>query len=181
MSKSNKWTRLIGCNFHMVSCFLLLLAWMFGCMVTTAEAETLTWRQSMHVIKAESIEVGDVPGHTVGMAHVGGLASFENREVAPISLKSTFDYTHGSGPTQGYILYAFEDEATFVIRYQGITTAASGGKISTFKGDFTFQQGTGRFNGIKGGGTYTGKRFSPLSSGAEFYYDFTGSYTLPSK
>jgi len=158
----------------------IILIWLLVC-INPAGAEALKWRQTMHVIKAESIEVGDVPAHIVGLAHVGGLASFENGEVAPISLKSTFDYTNGSGQHQGYVLYTFEDEATFVIKYQGTTTAARGGKISTFKGDISFIQGSGRFAGIKGSGTYTGKRFTPLSTGAEFYYDFAATYTVPSR
>lgn len=164
---------------HILGLFLFM-AWLFV-FTTPAGAETLKWRQSMHVIKADSIEVRDVPGHIVGLADVGGIASFENGEAAPVSLKGTYDYINGSGPTQGYIWYSFEDESTFVVKYQGVTTATPGTKISTFKGEITFTQGTGRFTGIKGNGSYTGKRFAPLSTGADFYYDFTATYSLPSK
>jgi len=50
--------------------------------VSLAGAETLKWRQTLYVNKVERIEVGDVPGHIVGVAEGGGVAFFENGEVA---------------------------------------------------------------------------------------------------
>ncbi|MBI3990009.1 MAG: hypothetical protein HY347_10385 [candidate division NC10 bacterium] len=58
----------------------------------------MKWRISWHIIKAESIPVGDVLGHIVGAGEFGGLAFFENGEVATVSAKYTVDYTNGTGP-----------------------------------------------------------------------------------
>jgi hypothetical protein len=87
----------------------------------------------------------------------------------------------GVASTKGMFFTLSRNEATFVVKYQGTTTAANGGKISTFKSDISFIERSGRFTGIRGSGTYTGKRFAPLSTGAEFYYDFAATYTVPSR
>lgn len=147
---------------------------------TGVRAETLKWRQNQHTTKTESIfQVGDVPDHMVGVGEGGGLAFFENGEFATFTSTYTVDYTNGSGPHWGYSLYTFEDSSTFATKEQGATTAEQGGKTSVFKGTFSFVQGSGRFRGIEGSGSYTGRRLAPLAAGAEAYRDFTATYTLP--
>ena len=147
---------------------------------TDVRAETLKWRQSEHVTKTESIfPVGDVPGHIVGAGEGGGLAFFENGEFATFSSTYAVDYTNGSGPHWAYSLYTFEDGSGFVIKGQGATTAEQSGKIAVFKGTFSINGGSGRFKGIQGSGSYTGRRLAPLAAGAEGYRDFTATYTLP--
>lgn len=147
----------------------------------TIAAETLKWRLSQQVIKFESIEVGDVPGHVVGVGETRGLAFFENGEIATLSGKVTIDYTNGSGPHMAYLFHTFEDGSAFVIKIQGTTTADPGGKTAPFKGELSFVQGNGRFAGIKGSGTYTGKRLTPVAAGALVYADFTAAYTVSSR
>ena len=39
--------------------------------------------------------------------------------------------------------------------------------------------GSGRFEGIRGKGTYVGRRVAPLSAGADGYIDLSSSYTMP--
>ncbi len=147
---------------------------------TDVRAETLKWRQSEHIKKTESIiVVGDVPDHIVGVGEGGGLAFFENGQFAIFSSTYAVDYTNGSGPHWAYSLYSFEDGSSFVIRGQGTTTAEQDGKIAVFKGTFSFNDGSGRFRGIQGSGSYTGRRLAPLAAGAEGYRDFTATYTLP--
>jgi hypothetical protein len=144
-----------------------------------AGAETLKWRQTLYVSKVEQIEVGDVPGHIVGVAEGGGVAFFENGEVATYWWKGTIDYTKGAGTSLGYMLCTFEDESTFLHKYQVLTTADPNGKGFWWKGVFTFLQGSGRFAGIQGDGTFTGKRFGGPAAGTQGYMDFTATYTLP--
>jgi hypothetical protein len=147
-----------------------------------AGAETLKWRQTLYVTKVERIEVGDVPGHMVGVSEIAGLAFFESGEVATCVWRAMWDYTKLSGPGQGYELVTFEDESTFVYKYQGTQTAVPGGKTSLWQGTFSFVQGTGRFEGIQGTGSYTGKRIGgPPAAGIQGYNDCTATYTLPSR
>jgi len=147
-----------------------------------AGAESLKWRQTLYVSKVERIEVGDVPGHIVGVSEIGGLAFFESGEVATCLTRAMWDYTKLSGPSQGYMLCTFEDESTFVYKFQGTQTADPGGKTSLWKGTFSFVQGSGRFAGIQGSGSYSGKRIGgPPAAGIQGYVDSTATYTLPQR
>jgi len=158
---------------------ILLITALLLMSVTQARAETLKGRNVYHITKAEAIEVGDVPGHVVGIAECRGLTFFEDGEIAIVSGLFTFDYTNGSGTHEAYFLYTFEDGSTLVSRPKGTTRAIQGGKYSVFEGMQTYIRGSGRFEGIKGSGSYTGKRVAPVAAGADCYRDFTGTYTLP--
>jgi len=148
--------------------------------VSQIEAETSKSRLVYRLSKVEMMEVGDVPGHVIGVLELRGL-SFENSEVGTYSGWVTVDYTNGSGKHEGYGLVTFEDGSTHVSKSQGTTKASEDGKTSVFEGTFTIIGGSGRFKGIKGKGSYSGKRIAPLSVGADSYNDLTSTYTVPSQ
>jgi len=165
-------------------CFAILAVAVLVCFAAAplAGAETAKGRIVYHFFKVERIEVGDVPGHVIGVADGRGLASFDTGEVATFLCKVMFDYTNGSGPFQAYGIFTFEDGSTKIFKPQGTTTALPSG-VSTFKYTYTYIKGTGRFEGIQGTGSSTGKRTAPLIPGGptESYADFTETYTLPSR
>ena len=96
-----------------------------------------------------------------------------------IGRASLFDYINGNGKHQGYSSTTFEDGSTKFSSFEGITKEVEGGKSSLFEGTYTYIRGTGRFEGIEGSGSYTGKRITPLVAGADCYSDFAGTRTLP--
>ncbi len=147
-----------------------------------AGAETAKGRSVYHFVKIERVEVGDVPGHVVGLAEHRGLMSLETGEVATHIGRLTFDYTNGSGAFHGNNLLTFEDGSSKIFKAQGKTTAQPSG-VSKFEASYAYVKGTGRFEGIEGTGSFTGKRIAPLIPGAsaECYLDFTETYTLPSR
>ncbi len=151
-------------------------------LVSTVQAEEITVksRAITHMTKVEVVPVGDVKGHAIGTVTRSGLTIFENGDVATRATKTTFDSTKGSGTHRGYTLHKFEDGSTYVSKFQGTHTTIGGGK-NTYKGTFEYASGTGRFEGIKGSGTYTGKRYRPGKEGGDNITDITGTYTLPSK
>ncbi len=149
--------------------------------VSLAGAETIKGRTVYHFNKVEVVKVGDAPGHIVGVAEGSGLNSLDNGEVAAYSNKITFDYIDGSGTFEGYGLNTYEDGSVTVAKAQGTTKALPGGKVSLFEGTYFFLKGTGRFEGIKGSGSLTGKRIVPIGAGAECYMDTTETYTLPAR
>ena len=140
-------------------------------------AEEMKWHHSHHISKAETVDVGDAPGHVVGVARATGVGFFDAGEVATLVASGTFDYREGAGKTEGYVGYTFEDGSTFFLRYNAVTTPDSGGAGSSFKGEFSFTEGTGRFRRIKGGGSLNGRRLSLLGGGSEVYFNFTGTYS----
>jgi hypothetical protein len=149
--------------------------------MSLAGAETMKFRQVQFYTKGEVLQIGDVPDHIIGIYDQTGLASFETGEVASLALKGTLDYIKGSGTIQGYSILTFEDGSTMASKWQGSTRPDPSGKGSRWKGTFTFIQGTGRWAGIQGGGTFTGRRIVPFGAGAQAYTDNTGTYTLPSR
>ena len=139
-------------------------------------------RTVYHFTKVETMQVGDLTGHVVGVVDASGLSFPDRNEIGVYSSKIMFDVTNGTGTHQSYGVTTFEDKATTVTLNKGVTTAHPDG-TSGFEGTFSYIGGTGRFAGIKGGGTYTGRRMAPLSpgSGAEAYSDYTSTYTLPDR
>ncbi len=151
--------------------------------LTGAETITEKGRDVFHYVKVEVIKVGDVDGHITGIAEAKGLEFDESSgQVANYSNKPMFDYINGSGPFQGYSISTFEDGSTLITKYEGTTTALPGG-VSTWKGTVSSMKGTGRFEGIQGTASFTGKRMAPLTPGgsADCYTDYIRTYTLPSR
>jgi hypothetical protein len=140
-----------------------------------AHAQDLgTSRRVQGTAEITTLEVGDVPGHIVGVVEFKGLTFF-----ATHSNPATFDLTNGSGPHQGYVVHYFDDGATSIERYQGEARLSADGKRTIVEGNFQCIGGTGRFEGLKGEGTYRGERLGALQTGDYVYVDTTGSCTVP--
>jgi hypothetical protein len=146
---------------------------------TFAQAQDLgTSRRVQGTAEVTQVEVGDVPGHVVGMVQFKGLTFFADGEVATHTNPATFDLTNGSGPHQGYVVHYFDDGSTSVERYKGEAKLSADGKRTTVSGTFQCVGGTGRFAGLKGEGTYKGERVGALRTGDFVYIDTTGSCTV---
>jgi hypothetical protein len=162
---------------------LIIAAWLLGS-VTQAGAQTYTvkCRTTGHLPKVNVIEVGDVPGHIVLVSELAGVQPCDDGSVATISTKAMGDYIKGSGKSPSYSLATHEDGSTTWAKSETTVTADPDGKTARWEGTFEYIKGTGRFQGIQGRGTYTGKRLALLPGvGAQWYYDSTITYTLPSK
>jgi hypothetical protein len=130
-----------------------------------ADAQDLgTSRRVQGTAEVTTVEVGDVPGHIVGVVEFKGLTFFADGEVATHSNPATFDLTNGSGPHQGYVVHYFGDGATSIERYEGEARLSADGKRTVVEGTFECIGGTGRFEGL---------------TGDYVYVDTTGSCTVP--
>ena len=138
-----------------------------------------TSRRVQGTAKVTTVEVGDVPGHVVGVVEFKGLSFFADGEVATHTNPDTFDLTNGSGPHQGYVIHYFDDGSTSIERYQGEAKLSADGKRTAVTGTFQCVGGTGRFAGLKGEGTYKGERVGELRTGDFVYVDTTGKCTVP--
>jgi hypothetical protein len=138
-----------------------------------------TSRRVQGTAKVTTVEVGDVPGHVVGVVEFKGLSFFADGEIATHVNPATFDLTNGSGPHQGYVVHYFDDGSTSLERYQGEAKLSADGKRTVVSGTFECVGGTGRFAGLKGEGTYRGERLGALQTGDYVYVDTTGSCTVP--
>jgi hypothetical protein len=148
----------------------------------TKQTYTMKCRETGYTAKVNVIEVGDVPGHIMGVGEFPGVWSCNDGSVATTSTKDMFDYIKGGGKILGYSVATFEDESTVCIRYQGTATPEANGKTTRWEAKCEFTKGTGRFEGIQGTGSFTGKRLASTPGAfAQYYVDYDLTYTLPSK
>ena len=138
-----------------------------------------TSRRVQGTAEVTSIEVGDVPGHVVGVVQFKGVTFFADGEIATHTNPATFDLTNGSGPHRGYVVHYFDDGSTSIERYEGEARLSADGKRTVVEGSFQCTGGTGRFAGLKGEGTYRGERLGALQTGDYVYVDTAGSCTVP--
>jgi hypothetical protein len=150
--------------------------------VIQAEAETLKGKSILVGTKEESIQVNDVRGHRLGLNISEGLAFFENGEIAKGRSHTIYDTTPGRGSELiSYNIWTFEDGSTIVNRGQRSLVPDKSGALSA-KSTSEFIKGTGRFEGIKGTGSSTGKNYlGGEGEASRVFSDFTWTYTLPSK
>jgi len=168
-----KTSKIIALTALIMTAFLLMS-------VTQAAAATMKFRVVFFHTKVEVIKVGHVEGHIVGIYESTGLASLETGEVAVVEiLGGTFDYTKGTGIHDGYVRLTFEDGSTIDFKVEGTTRPAPKGKGSLFEATDMIYQGSGRYAGIQGKGTHTGRRVVALGAGAQLYMDVILTYTLP--
>ena len=166
--------KIVALTALIMTAFLLMAA-------TQARAATMKYRIVMFHTKVEFIKVGDVEGHIVGINQTTGLASLETGEVAVYSQWGAFDYTKGTGIHRQYGRLTFEDGSTIDLKFEGTTRSDPKGKGSLFKStSLVITQGSGRYAGIQGHGSYTGRRVVPVvGAGAQLYSDNIMIYTLP--
>lgn len=132
--------------------------------------EALKFRVVMHATSIQSQEVGDVDGHTLGLARYSGLASFADGSVGTANFTATTDYIKGSGTYSVYYGLTLKDGSA--LWYKSTGAAKLDGTITMFpEAPVSVLRGTGRFEGARGDGTLTGARLTPLAVGAELYAD----------
>lgn len=118
---------------------------------------TMTYTQ-MH-----PVPVGDAEGHVL----ISNQATGTNRSTghdaymdrAETTNTEIADLTQGNGPHEGYVIFSSGDERT-VNRWSGkITTVLGADKqpVTTFEGKWIKVNGTGRYAGVTGKGTYRGR------------------------
>jgi hypothetical protein len=153
---------------------LLLLAAPF---VQAAERGKVTNRLVLYVTNTQMIPIGDVEGHIIFLYEAKGIAFWE--PWGPVLNKESGigDRTKGLGHHECYDIYTFPDGSTITTKFKGKTTSAGSGKTGAGGGEgtWTFVSGTGKFQGIQGGGT---SKFWHAGPG-QAYADIEGEYTLP--
>ena len=147
--------------------------------VTQAVADTMKFRVVTSHSKVEFIKVVDVEDHIIAIADSPGLASFDNGEVAVLEQQAYADYTKGAGIHRAYFRLTFEDGSTIDYMNEGTTRPDPKGKGSLFIGTCKITQGSGKYIGIQGNGSFTGRRVVALGAGARVYEDVTLTYSLP--
>jgi hypothetical protein len=164
-----------------VLAFVVLLN--FGLVVIQAGAEDMNFKLVSMFDKIEVVKVTETEGVMLGVMDRKGLSIFDNGGIATTNCRGTFDTKKGF---QGYSSLTFEDGSTLVLSWKGPTSQSrpADGKYNQYGMASEYVEGTGRFKGIKGSGTWTGKApqwDDDYKAKGFTYYEFSGTYTLPSQ
>jgi hypothetical protein len=136
--------------------------------------KTFKFRMITHITSAQSLEVGDVEGHAVSLARFSGVVLLPDDTVGTVQFATVTDYTNGAGAFTLYPVLTFDDGSALWLKSVG--TGVIDGAKTRFVGMTTVVGGTGRFEGVKGSGTLTGTRYTPLSVGADLVSDYTVNF-----
>ena len=135
------------------------------------DGKTLKVHMVTHVVSAQSLDVGDVDGHTVALARFSGLGFYADGTVGPVNFASLTDYTDGAGSFTLFPVLSFDDGSELWVKSVG--TAKVEGSKTRFTGTLSVVGGKGRFADAKGDGALTGTRYTPLELGADLVSDYT--------
>ena len=140
----------------------------------------LTGSMKMNSTVIDSIIVGDVDNHlfmiTESKGYNKGTGESNLFDGARAINLAFIDVVMGSGTQQGYLKFS-KNSSVAHFKWNGNAKTVvddAGKKSTTFEGTFTFTHGTGDYEMIKGGGTFTGYYTSPTS----YIADGEGEYTL---
>lgn len=141
----------------------VLISWLSG-FSPNAVAETLKGKGVAAIGKFETLPVGDIENHNIGLNTREGMVVFENGEVATSKAIAVWDIVrNGSGWAKGYVNLTFLDGSTIATTFhQDYAPAKAEGAIqydTKITGDII--KGTGKFEGIKGNITTTTKQLKP--------------------
>lgn len=145
--------------------------------MTQAADGDISGRIVCHTEKLEMIEVGDLPGHIMGVLKQSGLYFASTGEIATTQFATIFNYINGAGTLTAQQVTTFQDGSKWFINSAGTAKPALGGKKTIFEGTWELSGGTARFEGVKGKGTFKGERIGDLKTGADSYFDVTGTMT----
>jgi len=175
MRKNKMTITVLGCiGVFLVAALVLLPA-------TQAKAETMKYDATSQFTKLEFVLFPDVEGHKVGVFERRGVAIFE-KEVAAVTVQGTIDMIKKKGAWETYSQITFKDGSTFTYNLQGATTIVEG--ITLLNGKGKYIKGTGRFEGIKGKLSLTGRYITPITKDktkGDNWTEVTGTYTLPKR
>jgi hypothetical protein len=158
---------------------LLLAALLYP--APSLERGQLSGTHRFSVVQSQQIESSDAPGHVLMLAQAkgsnqsAGPAGF--MDGAEIASASMADLVAGNGSNHGYDVQVSGGDTVFTKWTGVVTTVLSPEKIplTSLRGTWTKNRGTGRYAGIKGSGTYQGRFTSPT----EYVVEWNGEITVP--
>jgi hypothetical protein len=113
--------------------------------------ETLKWRHVQHATTFQTVEVGDTKGHVLNVYRLPGLATFPDGSIGSTAVIGESDVTNGGGAINGYMVLKTKDGSELWLKYTGSITADGVRKGTEF-----VIGGTGKYQGVKGEGTFEG-------------------------
>jgi hypothetical protein len=164
---------------------MVLIAFVMGILLVgdalAGESGKVVTREVMNMAAVQTLKVPDVEGHAIRLCEAKGIGFSEKWGAYLAYHTYTIDLIKGEGTSQGYAHYTFPDGSTYDTKFEGKNKGAAtefsagiAGSVNA-EGTWTYIKGTGKFEGIHGGGTYKVYVLGP----GQWYADVEGEYTLP--
>ena len=138
-------------------------------------------REVLNMAAVQTLKVPDVEGHAIRLCEAKGIVFTEKWGNCLAYHTYTIDLIKGEGTSQGYAHYTYPDGSAYDTKFEGKNKGAAtefsagiAGSVNA-EGTWTYIKGTGKFEGIQGGGTYKVYVLGP----GQWYADVEGKYTLP--
>lgn len=129
----------------------------------TATTTKISGQAELSYTKRETVNVPSQEGHMLALGEVRGTnkntSASDYFADAPVVNVETADLTQGNGPHHGYYTLSKGGDGA-IAQWHGTVTTVLGpdqNPRTSFKGSWEYVQGTGRYTGIKGSGTYEGE------------------------
>jgi hypothetical protein len=144
------------------------------------DATMISGKISATYTQQDSIVVGDEMGHLLTLTVSDGenVSTADNAfmDGAKIVNMGYSDLIKGNGTQQGYVKFAAGDDMAFA-KWEGKVTTVpdtAGAPVTSFEGTFTYIKGAGKFESIKGSGTFKGG----FTSKTEYFAEWQGKYLV---
>ena len=149
---------------------LITLALSIALMADALAGKYVKCRGVKHMVKWEQINVGDVEGHAIVLYESKGVVTNLQGKADGwiVHEMGTFDFNtkSGAGSWHGYSELTNPQGDKVYLTWEGMPT----------KGPLTFIKGTGKYEGIKGKGTWSAG--PPAGDANEFYTNWEGEVEL---
>lgn len=145
-----------------VTCLALVLG-TTNATLQAAEKHTITYTKTdVRTVSKSSFEVGDVPNHVIVDEVSRHLPRFSDARFSPTEewIQSLTDETDGSGTHRGHFIQYHPGGDRTYGTFEGrhaTTTKPDGAWSMKWEGTYRYLGGSGRYQGIRGAGTYSGR------------------------
>ncbi len=137
-----------------------VFAWAAAIAPARASAAEVRYREVIYDTGGTVKPVGDADGHVAGTWEKRGVCLY-GKDVGTYFGTGTVDMTKGKGAGGGESTCTFEDGSSHTLRFTMSIEPAGKGLVKwTGRGEFV--AGTGRFDGIRGAATFSGRTYTPI-------------------
>ncbi|TVR42267.1 MAG: hypothetical protein EA394_03885 [Bacteroidia bacterium] len=150
---------------HLITFALIFL---LGIATSVAQEKfKIAGKQTLAFTKQERIMIGDIDGHVLSLAEAQGVnqstGASEFMDGAQVINVVSSDLVNFSGPVEGYSIVNKGNDS-FYAKIEGkltTTVSSDGSPLTTIEATMTWIKGTGKYEGVKGGGTAKGRYIAP--------------------
>jgi hypothetical protein len=147
----------------------------------SSAADELKVRVTSYIASHDIKPVAGVEGRVAGSYLRRGMVFNENGEVGVFRSTGNLTMTKGRGIVESESVYTYEDGSTLALKVDGEVEARPGGGLIYRKLTGNVLGGTGRYEGIVGTGTATGRNLTPFTeeTRSDAYFDVVVTYQVP--